>query len=106
MIVNAAAHTAGNLAASSERDTVLAIDPNFRAVYQTVVFTMSITFAALGAINLLIAANADDRLLRLASWANFVWMGAFGLLSLYYGITPGFISAAVIETVVLASIVF
>src|SRR6185369_7371921 len=69
MILTAAAHTAGNLASGpedpAERQVFAAMDglrfplgmgmnPSLRDVYWELVFTMSITFAAIGVINLVI----------------------------------------------------
>jgi hypothetical protein len=107
MILTAVPHTLGFLSGPPpEWKSVLALNAELRAVFWTLVFTMSITFAALGAINLLIAAVADDRVIRLMNWANFAWVAAFGLLSLHYWVAPPMISAAVIEVFVLAAIVF
>jgi hypothetical protein len=122
MILTAAAHTAGNMAArqdSPEEQKVFAamsdlhfplgmgMTPSLQDVYWTLVWTMSITFAALGAINLLLAASADvpHHVLRCISWANAVWVGAVIVLSWNYRIPPPLISAVVIEFCVIGSLV-
>jgi hypothetical protein len=107
MILTAVPHTLGfMMGPPAEWNSALALNAELRAVFWTLAFTMSVTFAALGAINLVIAAVANDRVVRLTNWANFAWVGAFGLLSLHYWVTPPMISAAVIEVFVLAAIVF
>lgn len=106
MIVTAVLHTLGNSTSLHGRDEALAINEQLRVVYWAFVYTISVTFVALGVINLLIAAKGDDRLVRFTGWANFVWVGAFGLVCLHYWIPPPLIFAAVIEAFVLAAIVF
>ena len=106
MILTAAAHTAGNLSKFPERDTVLAINDEVRVGYWTLVFAMSVMLAALGGMNLIIAAVADDRVVTIISWANFVWVGAFGLVCLHYWVPPPLVCAGLIEVFVLAAIVF
>jgi hypothetical protein len=106
MILTAAAHTAGNLSKFPERDTVLAINDEVRVGYWALVFAMSVMLAALGGMNLIIAAVADDRVVRIISWANFVWVGAFGLVCLHYWVPPPLVCAGLIEVFVLGAIVF
>jgi hypothetical protein len=106
MILTAVPHTLGfMMGPPPEWKSVLALNAELGAVFWVLAFTMSITFVALGAINLVIAAVADDRVVRLANWANFAWVGAFGLLSVHYWVMPPLISAAVIEVFVLAAMV-
>jgi hypothetical protein len=121
MILTAAAHTAGNLASSPENPEEqklfaamsafhealgMGMNPSMQDIYWTLVFTMSITFAALGAINLSLAASADvsDGVLRRVSWVNLLWVGVFLVLSWKHQIPPPLISAVVIEFFVVASL--
>jgi len=120
MIVTAALHTLGNLSPGPEAGALkvlftdmgsyhfplgLGMTPSLLDIYWTLVFTMSITFAALGSLNLLIAASPDvtDDLLRRLTWVNILWVGALLMLSIAYRIPPPLISAVVIEAVLLAS---
>jgi hypothetical protein len=121
MLLTAAAHTAGQFAGSSgaAEDAVIAamaafhipmglgMTPSFLDFFGAVSLAMSITFAALGIINLTLAASADisDRLLGRIVWVNLFWTGAFGLAMLYYQVPPPLICAVVIEAILLASIV-
>jgi hypothetical protein len=121
MLLTAAAHTAGQFTGSSgaAEDAVvgamagfhvpmgLGMTPSFLDFFRAISFTMSITFAALGIINLTLAASADisDRLLGRVVWINLLWTGAFGLAMLYYQVPPPLICAVVIEALLLASIV-
>lgn len=120
MILTAAAHTAGNLAPAPKDPALekvmaamnsyrlplgMGMTPSLEEIYWDLVLTMSITFAALGAINLVLAASdASDRLLRRVSWANLVWIVAFIALSYAYRIPPALISGVVIAIFVAASI--
>lgn len=105
MIVAAAAHTFGILAPAPERDSVLAINAEVRIGFWAFAFLGSITFAGLGAINLVVAAVGDDRVIRATSWANLVWVGAFGVLCFHYWIPPPLILACVIELFVIGAII-
>src|SRR3954454_3827525 len=122
MLLTATAHTAGNLASgledASEKQVFAAMDnvrsplgfgmsPSLKDIYWELVFIMSITFAALAVINLLLAASNDisDRLLQRIAWANVLWVGACLILSWHYQIPPPLISTAVIEVFLIASVV-
>ena len=119
MILTAAAHTAGNLTSGppdpAEQKLVeamrnhkvplgMGMNPSVHDIYMDLVFTMSITFAALGLINLVLASGpaADRRLLRRVSWTNALWLAAFLILNAVYRIPPSLISAGIIELVVIA----
>lgn len=121
MILTALAHTAGNLASGPVDPADAAVEaamqarkiplgmgmaPSLWDVYRTLVFTMSITLIALGVMNLIVVASADvpGALLRRIAWLNFVWAGAFTLLSLAYRIPPPLISGVAIELAVLGSL--
>ena len=121
MILNALVHTAANLASAPDDPALqkafegmsnyraalgLGMNPSLQDVYWTFVFIMSITFAALGVINLVLAANPDTppRLLRSVSWVNALWVGAYLILSWSYRIPPGLISGVIIELAVVAAL--
>jgi hypothetical protein len=121
MILTAVAHTAGNLTSRPETAAEqsvfaamngyhvplgLGMNPSIYDIYWILVMTMSITFVALGWINLLLAASPDisGRVLRRVSWANAVWVGAFLILAWVYRAPPALIPAAIIEVVVIGSL--
>jgi hypothetical protein len=120
MVVTAVAHTLGNLAPDQEDASLqliltdmsshrfplgLGMTPSMLDIYRTLVFTMSITLAALGSLNLTIAASREvtDGLVGRLTWVNIAWVGAFLMLALAYRIPPALISAVVIEAVLFAS---
>ena len=121
MILTALAHTAGNLAPGSgdaAEKLILAAMGNYRLpmgmgmnpsmldIFHSVVFTMSITFLALGAINLALAAGgASDPLLRRVAWLNAAWVAAFIALNVVCRIPPPLISGVVIELPLVAYLV-
>lgn len=122
MILTAAAHTAGNLVTSpdsqEERKVLdamsglhfafgMGMNPSMLDVYWVLVFTMSITFAALGLMSLVAAASPEipDRILRRIGWVNAVWVGGVLILSWAYRIPPPLISAVIIEVFVVAALV-
>jgi hypothetical protein len=100
-ILISGAHTAGSLASG------MGMDPSVYDIYWDLALTMSITFAALGVINLLIAAapSASGRLLRNVGWANAVWVAAFLILNAANRISPALICAGIVELFVIASLV-
>jgi hypothetical protein len=122
MLLTAAAHTAGNVLPRRETPTEqkiraemrdlhfplgMGMNPSLQDVYLTLVFTMSITLAALGLISLLIAASpeAPDPLLRAVAWANAVWVGALLALCWRYQVPPPLISAVVIELFTIGALI-
>jgi hypothetical protein len=122
MILVAALHTVGNLMVrpdSAEEERVFAemsslhfpfgmgMNPSLKDVYWDLVFTMSITFAGLGLINVVAAASPDvpDRILRRMSWVNLLWVGASVVLNWMCRIPPPLISSVILELVVAASLV-
>ncbi len=121
MLLTALVHTAGNLA--SKPDTAeelrlfsemsdfrlplgMGMNPSMQDILRDLAFIMSITFAALGLINLLLAASLETSagLLRRISWINLLWVGAFMILNWAYRIPPALISAIVIEAAVVGSL--
>ncbi len=119
MILTALAHTAGNLSSGGDaaEETLLAAMRNYRIplglgmsrsvldIFHSVVFTMSITFLALGAISLLLAgSDASDQLLRRVAWLNAAWVAAFIALNIVCRIPP-LISGVVIELALVAYLV-
>ena len=84
----------------------LHMSPSLYDIYRLLVFTMSITFLALGAIGLLLAASRDipDRLLRRVAWLYAVWVTAFLVLSVAQQIPPPLISSVLIEVALLPSL--
>jgi hypothetical protein len=122
MILTAAAHTAGNVAPRPPNPTEqkliadmssyripmgMGMNPSVNDIDRTLVFTMTITFAALGVLNLLLAASLDatDRLLLRVTWVNALWVAAFLILCVAYQVPPPLISAVVIEVAVVGSLV-
>lgn len=121
MILTAAAHTLGTVSPMPDgpaeqrleaamRGYVLSMgmgmNPNMLDVQMDLSFTMSITFAALGLLNLLLASSRDatDGLLRRIGWLNAIWVGAFLALNFIYRIPPPLICATVIEIFVVAAL--
>ncbi len=119
MILTALVHTAGNVAGGppDPADTAvqavmqtrklalgMGMAPSVWDIYRTLIFTMSVTLTALGAVNLLLAADASTRLLRRVAWLNFLWVGGFTLLNLAYRVPPPLISGVLIEIAVLGSL--
>ena len=119
MILTAALHTVGNMLASPDAaegkvfaemsglhfTMGLGMSPSLQDVYWVLVLTMSVTFAALGAINVVIAGSPDTALVRRAAWMNAVWVAVFIVLCWIYRIPPPLISGVVIEAFVVGSLV-
>ena len=121
IILTAAAHTAGHFSPSSgpSEDVLLAamdahriplglgMTPTFLDIFKTLSLTMSLTFLALGATNLMIASSADvpSRLLARIIRINVAWVGAFLVLMLVHQVLPPLICAVAIELVLLAALV-
>jgi hypothetical protein len=121
MLLTASAHTIGALSpwpdGPAERKLLaemrgyvlsmgLGMNPSVFDIYRDLSFTMSITLAALGIMNLVLAASRDatDALLRRAGWVNAVWVGAFLALNYAFQIPPPLLCAVVIEAVVLLAL--
>ena len=120
MVLTALVHTAGNLASKPEttaelrlftemsdfRLPLMGMNPSMQDILKDLTYIMSVTFAALGLINLLLAASSETSaiLLRHISWINLLWVGAFLILNWGYRIPPALISGIVIEAAVIASL--
>jgi hypothetical protein len=122
MILTAIAHTMGNLfpppQGPPEQQLFAAMDayraplglgmtPSMHDIYTTIVFTMSITFAALGVMNLVIAASSESSatLLRRVTWVNALWVGAFLILTWVCQVPPPLICAVIIEAVIVLGLI-
>lgn len=121
MILTAAAHTVGNvmegpvdpaeqrLTAAMESfrlDLGMGMRPSVKDIYTSLSFTMSITLAALGLINLVLAGSASvpDAVLRSVGWVNLIWVGVFLVLNWVCRIPPPLISAVLIEVAVVGAL--
>jgi len=121
LIVVAAAHTAGHApmlfaggplpgvlgAMAAEREPLgMGMDPSMLDIHLSLVLTMSVTFVALGLVNLVVAGAADTSAttLRRLAWLDVAWVGALVALYAYYRIPPPLISTALVELVLLASL--
>lgn len=121
MILTAAAHTLGAVQpwpdGEAERRLIaemrgyvvpmgMGMNPSMLDIYKDLSFTMSITLAALGVLNLVLASSRDatPRLLRNAGWVNALWVGAFLVLDYSYQLPPPLICSAAIELFVLLAL--
>lgn len=121
MLLTALVHTAGNLASKPETAAELRIftemsdfrlplgmgmNPSMQDILKDLTYIRSITFAALGFINLLLAASPETSaiLLRHISWINLLWVSAFLILNWAYRIPPALVSGIVVEAAVIASL--
>lgn len=122
MLLMAAGHTAGFLGAAPSNPAEaklfadmgafrnplgLGMSPSVKDLYFAFAFTVGITFAALGLINLVLAAipETPNRVLRAAGWVNALWVGAFLSLSWVYRVPPPLISGTVLWIPVAASLI-
>ncbi len=85
----------------------LGMKPTMLSLFQNLGAAMTITFVAIGALNLLLAGSADlpHRLFRRLAWANVIWVGAFAVASIIWPFQPPFICAALIEVLMVASLI-
>src|SRR5580658_1724421 len=77
MLLFSAAHTLGILAGvdHAREQKFDAFDHELRFAFWTLAFTVSLLLAALGVINLLVAASAaDDALMGRLRWVNLAWL--------------------------------
>jgi len=122
MILTSIAHTLGIVASKPETAAEarviaemsglrlpmgMGMIPSLMDVYWAFAFSMSVTFAALGVINLVLAAGAETpaRLLRRAGWVNALWVAAFMIVGWAYRVPPPLIFGALIEAFVLAGLI-
>jgi hypothetical protein len=118
MLLGAVLHTIGNLSPPTDPrlikleeamngytfDAGMSMHPSLRDVHMTLVLTMSITFAALGILNLVLASAAiPDALLRRIIRINAAWVAASIALCIYYKVPPPLISGVVIEIPLIAA---
>jgi hypothetical protein len=121
ILLTAAAHTAGNLIAGSSgaaEDKVmgamheyhqnmgLGMEPSMYDILRALTFTMSITFAALGILGLMLAANKSVSrvVIRNVAWFYLIWNGAFTIMSYCYRVPPPLISGALVEITLIAAL--
>jgi len=85
----------------------LGMNPSVRDVYFAFAFTVSIAFAALGLMNLVLAAIAEapDRVFRIVDLVNALWVGAFLIMSWVYRVPPSVIFGTIIGIAVAASLI-
>jgi hypothetical protein len=120
MIVTAVFHTLGQFGPSSGPAETAAINamkafhvdfgfgmrPSIFDVFRGLAFTMSITFAAIALLNLIVAASAEvsAALIRRIAWLNIIWVAAFTALTLGYQALPAVISGLIILVFLVASL--
>jgi len=87
-------------------DLGLGMAPSIRDIYFDFAWTATITFAALGLINLTLAANpgTPGSVLRGVTFVNLVWVGSFFILSWITRIPPPILFAGVIEALLAAAL--
>ncbi len=83
------------------------MSPSIYAIFRDLAFTMSVTFFALTAMNLVFvfAADATTRLRRIGAAINLVWLGVFIALELWCRVPPPLICAVVVWPVFLIAFV-
>lgn len=120
MIVTAVFHTLGQFAPSSGPTETTAINamqafrvdlglgmrPSIFDVFRGLAFTMSITFVAIAALNLVVASSAETsaKLLRRITWVNIIWVVVFTAVTLGYQALPPVISGLVFLVFLVASL--
>jgi hypothetical protein len=118
MLLSAVLHTVGNLSPPTDPvlikleaamngytfDTGLSMHPSMRDFHMALALGMTITFAALGILNLVLASPAiPGTLLRRIVRINAAWVAAFIALCLYYKVAPPLILGIVIEIPLVAA---
>jgi hypothetical protein len=85
----------------------LGMSPSVKDIYFGLAFALGITFAALGAMNLVLAAipETPNRVLRAAGWVNALWVGAFLILNWVYRVPPPLIFGTILGIAVAASLI-
>jgi hypothetical protein len=120
MLLTALLHTIGNLTANGDPGVInvenimrnfrftfgMGMNPSMFDVFMALVLIMTVTFIALGVLNLALAAAREmpDRLLRRIIWINLLWVAAFTALCWFYRIPPPLISGIVIELPLIAAL--
>ena len=110
MLLTGLAHTAGQFGPmppgfeapvaamqAARFDMGLGMSPSLFDIFQDLTFTMSVTFFALGALNLLLALHrtVTVELQRPVALINVLWLAAFVVLSYRYAVPPPLICGAV-----------
>ena len=120
MILTAMAHTAGHLAPNHDAalegvvnvmkgyhlSLGLGMNPSLYDAFDTLSWSMAITFLAIGTLTLLITGSADasDRLVRRVGWVNAIWVGTTVFLTYYEQIPPPLIMSSMTEVVLLLAL--
>src|SRR3569833_2830733 len=95
MLLGAAAHTIGNLAAPSDTALVaiyaamrrshppvgMGMNPSMFDIHMLLVLTMTVTFAAVAVLNLALVRAISDQALQRVVWINVMWVAVFTSLS-------------------------
>jgi hypothetical protein len=122
MLLVAAGHTVGFLAAAPSNPVEeklfadmgallnplgLGMSPSVKDIYFSLAFTLGVVFAALGLMNLMLAAipETPGRVLRAAGWINVLWVAGFLILNWVYRVPPPLIFGAIVGIAVAASLV-
>jgi hypothetical protein len=122
MMLMAAGHTAGFLAAGPSNAVEeklfadmgallnplgLGMSPSVKDIYFSLAFTLGVVFAALGAMNLMLAAIPETpiRVLRAAGWINALWVAGFLVLNWVYRVPPPLIFGAIVGIAVAVSLI-
>jgi hypothetical protein len=121
MLLCAAVHTVGNMAPKTDPAEVelfrtmaafhypmgFGMNPSMEDAFFTLVLVMTVTFVALGVLNLALAVEPDitPRFLRRVIVINAIWVAAFTALSFFYRIPPPLISGIVIEIPLLIALI-
>lgn len=85
----------------------LGMSPSVKDIYFSLAFTLGLVFAALGAMNLMLAAipETPDRVLRAASWINALWVAGFLILNWVYRVPPPLVFGTIVGIAVVASLI-
>jgi hypothetical protein len=122
MLLMAVGHTAGFLAGAPSNPVEaklfadmgavvnplgLGMSPSVKDIYFGLAFALGVAFAALGTMNLMLAAipETPGRVLRAAGWVNALWVGAFVVLNWVYRVPPPLIFGTILWVAVAASLV-
>ena len=91
-------HTALMAAREAHLPMGLGMSPSLMDILSDLAFTMSITFFALTAVNLILAFHADatTALRRTAAGVSVAWLLAFDVLCYVYRIPPPLVSGIVV----------
>jgi hypothetical protein len=111
LVLAAAAHTAGQFTPDEPEIAAglaamrgahlpmgMGMAPSLMDIFRDLAFTMSVTFAALAAMNAVVVWHRDTTasLIRAVTVLNLVWVGAFALICYVYRVPPPLISGLLI----------